>query len=162
MKIFLYNKNAGQIGKILQNEGYEIINKNSDSGYKILLDKISQSELCLFECTRESFSLGFLIEKALEMEKPVIALGAKNHLPQFIKSVESEKFQAVEYTKNNLVKVIKTAINAAALLSDKRFNFFVSSNMLAYINKMSKKLGVTKSTFIRNLIEEHKKKESLA
>ena len=34
----------------------------------------------------------------------------------------------------------------------------VNSNMLAYLTKISKRMGVTKSTFIRNLIEEYRKK----
>ena len=156
-----------QILSFLDKEGYENINKeylqknykmiSHSIQHKILVERIHKAEICIFECSFQSFTVGYLIEKALELDKPVVGLYLEDHIPDFLIGLESEKLHIVEYTKDNLFDLLKTSILKASFLTDKRFNFFINSNLLAYLNKISKKLGVTKSTFIRNLIEEHKK-----
>ncbi len=151
MKVFFASaKQDGQIVKFLKFEGYEILN----------LPKLQQADLCLFECSGESTTIGYLVQKALEMEKPVITIYLKGSKPNVFSQIKNEKFQLLEYTKSSLITQLKFSITKASLLSDKRFNFFVSSSMLAYLNSISRKLGVTKSTFIRNLIEEYRKKST--
>jgi predicted DNA-binding protein len=60
--------------------------------------------------------------------------------------------------ENTLDQVIRDAVEKAQSLADKRFNFFISPSLLSYLNKASKEEGVTKSTFIRNLINDYKRK----
>ena len=166
-----------QILNFLDREGYENINKEylqknkktieeelkklGKKGYSarlnLLVEKIHNADICIFECSFQSLSVGYLIEKALELDKPVVGLCLVDHIPDFLVGLENEKFQLVEYDKDNLSDLLKASILKAIFLTDKRFNFFISSNMLAYLNKVSKKLSITKSTFIRNLIEEYKK-----
>lgn len=136
--------------KKLGKKGYSIQNK-------LLVEKIHSADICIFECSFQSLTVGYLIEKALESDKSVVGLYLENHVPNFLIGLENEKLQMVEYTKDSLTNQLKTSILKAVFLTDKRFNFFISSNMLIYLNKISKKLGVTKSTFIRNLIDEYKK-----
>lgn len=167
MKILLYsssiNYRQSRIGehkfyKELINEGYIISVYNPKTNIRSLLDKIARSELCLFECSIETIELGLLIQKSLEMEKPVIAFFSQKTTPQFVKLITNEKFQYFRYTNASLEAQLKSALQKASLLTDRRFNFFINSNMLAYLTKVSKKMGVTKSTFIRNLIEEYRRK----
>ncbi len=172
-----FEKNYQKITDFLEDEGYENNNKSflvgkiskkgkekilKDSEYihqnKQLLEKVHQADLCIFECSHNSLTVGLLIEKALGLEKPVIVLHLSGHKPKFLIGLENDKFQLVEYQEKNLTKNLREAITKASVLVDKRFNFFVSSSMLAYLNNVSRKLGVTKSTFIRNLIKEYKKK----
>ncbi len=167
MKILLYSSNSknGQyktiekeISRKLLAEGYILTVYNSTSNLKTILNKMAQAELCLFECSSESIELGLLIQKTLEMEKPVIALYSQSNEPSFAKLITNEKFQYFKYTKTNWDSLLGNALQKAALLTDRRFNFFVNSSMLAYLTKISKRMGVTKSTFIRNLIEEYRRK----
>ena len=165
----------GRISSFLKKEGYENINKElmtKDSGlfnkklktlgikannlfYKSMLDKVHHADICIFECSFQSLTIGFLIEKALEQNKPVIAVYLEDHQPSFLTGLKDEKFQLIEYNKKNLIDLLKDGIKKADLMTDKRFNFFISPTLLTYLNKVSKQLGITKSTFIRNLIEEH-------
>lgn len=187
MKVFFYASRQGrqyfdyyysQINDFLEKEGYDSINKEfmtknikvlnkerkefgikgNNLFYKSQLDKVNHSDICLFECSFQSLSIGFLIHKALELNKPVIAICLEDHKPPFLVGLDDEKFQLVEYSKENLIDSLKTAIKKADLIADKRFNFFISPILLSYLNKISKQLGITKSTFIRNLIEEHRKR----
>ena len=166
-----------QIFNFLDREGYENINKEylqknnktieeelkklGQKGYsirhKLLVEKIHKADICIFECSFQSLTVGFLIEKALELDKPVVGLYLEDHVPDFLIGLENEKLHMVEYTKDNLFDLLKTSILKASFLTDKRFNFFINSSMLVYLNRISKKLGVTKSTFIRSLIEAYKK-----
>jgi predicted DNA binding CopG/RHH family protein len=69
--------------------------------------------------------------------------------------IEDEKLIIRSYTEKNLKKILKEAIDLARQRSDKRFNFFISQKLLNYLESISKKEGINKSTFIRNLILEH-------
>jgi len=166
-----------QILSFLDNEGYENINKDyllNNSGaseqelkkvgkniyplqHKLLLERIHMADILIYECSFQSFSIGFLIEKALELDKPVIGLCLENHVPNFLLGLESVKFQLVEYNKETLPSALKAAIKKASFHTDKRFNFYISPDMLAYLNVVTKKQSITKSTFIRNLIQEYRK-----
>jgi len=166
-----------QIINILDCEGYKNINKgylqknnktvkkqqkkSTSKNYsdlnKLLIKEISNADICIFECSFQTLTIGYLIEKSLEMNKPVVGLCLENHVPDFLIGLEDEKFQLVEYNKDNLSGLLKKSILKANFLTNKRFNFFISSSMFAYLSKVSKKLSVTKSTFIRNLIEDYKK-----
>ncbi|MDO8610450.1 MAG: hypothetical protein Q7R95_07925 [bacterium] len=149
------NSNKDYFNNINKSRNLDV--KDQNILFKLLIDKIHKSDICIFECSFNSITVGFLIEKALEIDKPVIALHLENHTPEFLSGIDNDKFQLIEYTKTNLTKIMPNAIIKASLHADKRFNFFVSSNMLIYLNKISRSLGITKSTFIRNLIEEYRK-----
>lgn len=159
-----------QIISFFDQEGYENINKeylqknskiiDHSTQHKLLLERIHKADICIFECSFQSFTIGYLIEKALELDKPVVGLYLEDHIPDFLIELENEKLHMVEYTKDSLFDLLKTSILKASFLTDKRFNFFINSDMLAYLNKVSKKLGVTKSTFIRSLIKDYKKNNS--
>ena len=143
--------------KIVEEELKKLGKKGYSVQNKLLVEKIHNADICIFECSFQSLTVGYLIEKSLESDKPVVGLYLEDHVPNFLIGLENEKLQMVEYTKDNLTSQLKTSILKAVFLTDKRFNFFINSNMLIYLNKISKKLGVTKSTFIRNLIDEYKK-----
>ena len=149
-----------------------IVRMNSDAFYKNLEKKgllgdrelydknmkaIKMADIIIFECSVHSSSIGFMIQKALELNKPVIALYMGNHLPYFLGGIKEEKFVLAEYNKDNLKQVLKKLLNQTKVLVDTRFNFFINPRLLEYLQKTSKELGITKSSFIRNLILQHMK-----
>lgn len=123
--------------------------------YKRKVKSIQSSDICIFECSMHSLSIGFQIQKALEYNKPVVALHYKNDIPHFLSGIHDDKLLIREYDEKNLKKVIKQALNDARERRDKRFNFFISPKLLSYLEDTSKKEGLTKSKFIRNLIVDH-------
>lgn len=134
--------------------------KKQTEFYNKKIDSIQKSDLCVFEVSTHSLSIGFVIQKALEFNKPTIVLYLKDHKPLFFTGVDNEKLILQEYTISNLEKQLSIALQEALHLREKRFNFFISPALLSYLEHTSKKEGVTKSTFIRNLILAHKKKYS--
>lgn len=129
--------------------------------YEKNLKCIKEAHVNVFECSSSSISIGFMIEKSIGLNKPTIVLFLKDHVPHFLAGMDEQKLIVKEYTEKNLAHILKVALEEARNRADKRFNFFISPYLLAYLQKVSKELGITKSTFIRNLILEHMKKNNI-
>ncbi len=181
MKIFYYAPYRGQkyfstqykkIYDLIKSSEFELINQDAiadtdaffkeiDSiglnGYLKTYNRLHQN---LKSCDISIFETSFP-SLALDYNKPVIALQSNKGTPSFFLAVtKDEKFQFVEYDEDNLKTKINTALANALDLREKRFNFFVSPEMLTYLEIASKKDGITKSSFIRSLINEHRKKKN--
>lgn len=141
---------------------YDILDVEGHEGYvkeyTRILNTIREADIIVFESSYPSLGSGYMIQKSLEMNKPVVALYFKGNMPTFLAGIQDEKFQLIEYAEKDLEPKIKDAIEKAKSLADKRFNFFISPSLLSYLNQASKEQGVTKSTFIRNLINDYKRK----
>ena len=135
------------------------LNKNESKNYKKYISSLSQADFVIIESSLPNIETGYFISKALELNKPVISLYLKDHLSNFLKRIKEEKFNLIEYTENNIEKKLEAACEKAKKSADKRFNFFVSSNQLNYLNQEAKKARITKSAFIRRLISDYSKKE---
>lgn len=168
-----YKKIYAEIGKL----GYENVNddvfrisydeflKQVSKGRDVLVDNyhrklegIKNADICIFEGSFPSLGMGFLMQKALEDNKPVIVLYFKNNVPLFMSGVQDDKLFVTNYTEKNFKKVLREILEQAKQRRDKRFNFFISPKLLEYLEKVSKEDGVTKSKFIRNLILDHMRK----
>jgi hypothetical protein len=126
--------------------------------YKKKIEDIQKADICVFECSAHSLSVGFVVQKSLELSKPTVVLYYKNNDPEFLEGVDDEKLIIRSYDDTNYKEVIKEALTEAENQRDKRFNFFISPYLLNFLNRAAKDQGVTKSTFIRNLILEHKRR----
>lgn len=162
----------------LQNRGYKhidstLINTSIDTFYNSLedsgldsynklyinnLNHIKNADIVIFECSFNSLSIGYMVEKSLQMNKPTVVLYIKGHTPHFLAGTKEDKLLVKSYTKETLIQTLKAAINEATQLRDKRFNFFISPNLLSYLENAAKKEGITKSALLRNLLLVHQKK----
>lgn len=129
--------------------------------YKKNMQALHEADICIFECSTHSLSIGFVIEKSLEFNKPTIVLYYKDNLPHFLMGAQEEKLVIRSYTEQTIKKVLKETLKDARERKDKRFNFFITPKLLHYLEKTSKEQGVTKSKFIRSLIFEYMKKNPL-
>ena len=129
--------------------------------YDRKIKNLQSADICIFDCSIPSLSIGYLIQKALDFNKPVIILYLDNNTPQFISGISEDKLITRKYSESDIESVVNEAIDEAKHLQDKRFNFFISPDLLTYLEVASKKVGITKSTFIRNLILAHKKKSGI-
>jgi hypothetical protein len=164
-----------QIGDILKKLNLELIDDDifvltSDQFYKKLekegrdayvrvykrkIKSIQEADICIFECSINSLSTGFVLQKSLEMRKPTIALYYKDNMPYFLSGISDEKFLIHSYNNNNLQEILSNLINKTRSLQSSRFNFFISPRLLNYVEKASKRKNISKSMFIRDLISSH-------
>jgi hypothetical protein len=74
--------------------------------------------------------------------------------------LKDDRLFLINYNHTTLRKALQETFSNANRFRDKRFNFFISPDLLNYLEDTSKRMSVTKSTFIRNLIKEHREKAS--
>lgn len=140
----------------LKNGGKEESNKL----YHNKLKALQEADVCVFETTVPSFCVGYLVAKSLELNKPTIILYFKENTPYFLLGVNNEKLISRNYNDSNLNKILEEAYKTAGQLRDKRFNFFITPDLLNYLDKTSRTSNVTKSMFIRKLILDHRQKHT--
>ncbi len=141
--------------KDLSKESIETKKEN----YLDIIKCIKKADIVVMEISGHSVSMGFILSKAMEENKPVIAMYTSDMDPVFVKGIVNSKLIMAEYDKNNLEQVISDSINKAKCLVDMRFNFFVSPKILNYLDWIAQKRMIPKSVFLRNLIEREMKKD---
>ncbi|MBP6993778.1 hypothetical protein KBB12_00870 [Candidatus Woesebacteria bacterium] len=122
--------------------------------YKKKMKQLQQADVCVFEVSLHSLSIGFQIEKAIHYLKPTIVLYLEENKPYFLDGIEDEKFILRSYNDSNIQEVLKECFDIAQKKKEQRFNFFLSPELLNYLESASKKKGSTKSNYIRNLLEK--------
>jgi len=121
--------------------------------FKRIIWCIKKADVVLLEVSTHSLSMGFILHKALELGKPVVALHLHDRSPFFAQGIEDEKLQVLEYNKGALESILKSSIEYAAKISDIRFNFFISANISQFLDLISKVKKIPRSVYIRSLIE---------
>lgn len=164
----IHNLGYQHVDKLLFSTSVQTFYKSLETGgqktyvdfYNKTLLNIKTADINIFECSFPSLGVGFQVEKSLEFGKPTVVLYLKDHIPHFIAGTNSDKLILKMYNDKNVNQVVKESLEEAKRRTDKRFNFFISPYLLNYLQNTSKKLGVTKSTFIRTLILEHIKRSA--
>ncbi len=141
--------------KDLSKESIETKKEN----YLHVIKCIKKADIVVMEISGHSVSMGFILSKAMEENKPVIAMYTPAMDPVFVKGIVNQKLILAEYKKENLETVISESINKAKCLVDMRFNFFVSPRILNYLDWVAQKRMIPKSVFLRHLIEREMKKD---
>lgn len=133
--------------------------KKKIENYKVSIDCVKKADIVVMEVSGHSMSIGYLISKALELSKPVVALHKKGCVPNFLKGIIDQKLIIVEYDLDNVTTVLGGAVKKAKSLIDVRFNFFVSPKILTYLDWVAQKRMLPRSVFLRDLIEREMKKD---
>ncbi len=126
--------------------------------YRRKMKALQDADVCIFEVSLHSLSIGFQIEKALNYLKPTIVLYLEDNNPYFLDGVENEKLILSSYTSKSIHKVLTECFEIAQKKKEQRFNFFLSPDLLIHLEEASKKKGVTKSMYVRSLIEKDREK----
>ncbi len=74
------------------------------------LNAIYKSDICIFETTYHSIGIGFLIQKAINEEKPTIVFHYEGKLSFFISGIVDKNLSIYEYNENNYRDVVKKAM----------------------------------------------------
>lgn len=137
-----------------QQQIYDKDHKSRAKFYNETIKKIKKSNLVVLEVSTHSLSMGFVMQKALELNKPVIALYKKGFDPYFASGIVDDKLQVVEYTDHDLKEVLTTSIIFASDTQDTRFNFFISPRHQNYLDWIAKNRKIPRSVHLRDLIEK--------
>lgn len=117
-----------------------------------------QSEMVIVEASYPSFGVGQEISYALTQNRPVVALHLKERKPNLLQAINPDYLYIVEYSLKNLKEVLSDYIDYAKDIVDTRFNFFISSEIEAFLDWVSKERKIPRAVFLRQLIEEDMRK----
>ncbi|MFZ5377004.1 MAG: hypothetical protein ACOZAN_05090 [Patescibacteria group bacterium] len=136
---------------------YSTDHESKVAHFRATMANIKKCDVLVIEVSEHSLSMGYLMHKALESGKPVIALHLKGHEPVFAMGIESEKLQVLEYSAESISTVLKHAIDFASETQDTRFNFFISPKHQSYLDWICRSKKVPRSVYLRDLIDEDMK-----
>ena len=121
--------------------------------HKSTLRDLKKADICIFETSVHSLAIGQLLNVALQMGKPVIAIYADKQVPFFLSGANDEKIQVLHYLEEDLEETLRDAIEYASAQQDVRFNFFISPAIGNYLDWISKVKKIPRSVYLRSLIE---------
>lgn len=127
--------------------------------YAKLINWIKKADVFVAEVSTQSLSVGHEITEAMNMSKPVILLYTGDRRPSMLFGSGYEKLQLIKYERDNVRRLLGSAIEEAKKHADVRFNFFVSPKILAYLDWVAKNKMIPRSVFLRDLIEKEMRKE---
>jgi len=139
---------------------YQRRGKNFAQFYRNLINQIKKADVCVFEVSLHSLGIGYCVDLALQMNKPVVILYKKGANPIFFQGIKSEKLQLYEYKHHDDLKdVLKGALEIAKGLIDIRFTFFISPKINRFLSWVVKNKKVPRAVYLRGLLKEAMKKE---
>ena len=129
--------------------------------YASNMESIRDADVCMFDCSDRSLSIGTLIDRSLDMNKPTICLYVKGHCPAFLKAASTVETNLImrEYDETTLEQVVSDAVDRSGDQRLKRINFLISPSLLTQLEQLTKKESMTKSRFIRKLIMDYQAKQ---
>ena len=149
------------IAQHLPGKDAAVISKQTDAEAIAIQRKMSkwkkQADLVVVEATTPSFGVGQEIAEALTDNRQVVALYQKGSKPHILLNQGQESLYLVEYTDQNLKKVLTDYLDYARANSDTRFNFFISPQIGTYLDWISRKKKLPRAVYLRRLIEDDMK-----
>jgi len=96
----------------------------------------------------------------MQYGKPILILYAVGNPPSLLAHHSNDKLVCEKYTINTVREIINDFVNYVRGASDTRFTFFITSEIAAYLEKVSRKEKMPKSVYLRKLIEEHMREKA--
>lgn len=91
--------------------------------------------------------------------KPTVVLYLQENIPYYLDGAQNDKLILKSYEESNLDSKVAEAFEIATKQREQRFNFFINPDLLGYLDDVTKQKGVTKSTYLRTLIEQDRAKQ---
>lgn len=133
--------------------------EQTQAWYKTWYRCLDEMDVCVAEISFPStINIGFEVATILEKGKPVVAIFQKDSDPVFMSPEFSRRMIKVEYTLDNVKEVLGWALEEAEQWLHRRFTFFISSEIDSFLDKVSQDDGISRSEFIRGLIESEMKR----
>lgn len=78
--------------KVDLNDFYNRSHKDRVDHFKKTMDCVKKADVVVVEVSEHSMSMGYIVNKAVEASKPVIALYGKGHDPYFFSGIEDSNY----------------------------------------------------------------------
>lgn len=127
------------------------------SFHKRLESWIATSDCMIVEASFPSISVGFEISLALSKGKAVLVLLNNCDPPSLLPDLNTDRLVIEKYTLNSLPHVLHDFLLYAEGSNETRFTFFLTHDQASYLSEVSRKAGVPKSVYLRNLIDQNRK-----
>lgn len=115
---------------------------------------IKSSHFVIAETSHPSVSVGYQIALALRFAKPVLVLYSEGDPPSLLLYHTYDRLHTEHYKPNNVGTLIEEFIHYIEGKHDTRFTFFLPEELNAYLEDSAHKDKLTKSMYIRRLIEK--------
>ncbi|RJR16210.1 ribbon-helix-helix domain-containing protein [Candidatus Microgenomates bacterium] len=115
---------------------------------------ITSADFIIAETSYPSISVGFEISLAAQMLKPVLMLFSEGDAPSLLAVYKDEHVVSQKYDSDTLEEIISDFVTYVEGSNDTRFTFFITSEIAAYLDRLSKKEKIPKSVYLRRLIKE--------
>jgi len=99
-----------------------------------------------------SVNIGMEVGALLERGKPTICLYLSGRDPVFTSEMHSSRLLKTEYTLDSVKDTLQWGFEEVEQMINRRFTFFISPELDAYLSQVMKKKGISRSDFIRTLI----------
>ncbi|MCA9368881.1 MAG: hypothetical protein H6773_03195 [Pseudomonadales bacterium] len=121
--------------------------------YKNAMRHTQLADIVILEVSTHSLTMGYLLNVALQNNKPIILLHLRNRLPAFAEGIEKSKLQIWEYSMKDIDVILSESLEQAKKDVTTRFNLFITGEQYSYLEKKSIEKKVGKSEVIRELID---------
>lgn len=115
---------------------------------------IKSCDFMIAETSFPSISVGYEISLALRVGKPVLILYSEGDPPSLLAHHKDDKLICEKYTVATVKHIIDEFIQYIEGKNDLRFTFFITPDIVAYLDDISKREKVPKSVYLRKLIEK--------
>jgi len=126
--------------------------------HKKLESWIVESDAVIVEASFPSISVGYEISLALNRGKAVLVLHTNADPPSLLTDIDSEHLIIEHYNSVNLPTILDNFLSYAVGAHDTRFTFFLNRDQAHYLTNQSLKSNLPKSVYLRNLIDQDRKK----
>lgn len=165
----LYKEEVETIYNLIRDWGFDhtsdfvikIASKKEDIGqlHKEAIEGIKKADICVFEASRHSLSVGYLINYSLNLGKPTVVLSQSESVSEIFKKLNLPRLIFVHYKNlDELKRNLKRVIRKAAAQVDIRFNFFITPSLLSYLDWIASKRKIPRAVYLRGLIEKDMEK----
>lgn len=128
--------------------------------HKQLEKWVNSCDFMIAETSFPSISVGYEISLALHLGKPVLILYNSHNPPSLLVNHKDERLVCKRYSSKTLPDLIADFITYAREIDDTKFTFFITSEIAAFLDKISRKDKIPKSVYLRKLIEEKMRRQN--
>ena len=135
-----------------------LLSKIREKSYDEIINHIKKADLIVAEISYPSTSVGHEITYALNNSKQVVLLHLPDKSSRLLEGIRNPNLYIVEYNLQNLKEALKKVVDKVEKNMNVRFNFFLPKILQAQLDSVAMNQRVSKSEYIRQLIEKDMKK----
>jgi len=122
--------------------------------YEAIRKNILQADAVIIEVSFQDLQIGYETALAIAAKKPVLCLSIYE---DFSQKIDNQYFFGAKYTELDVEEVVAEFVERVGKKTlGERFNLFLSAVQEEYLEHASREKGISKSEYVRNLIDKDK------